>query len=200
MNRDVVKPEYFIAGRRKRRIVIAGAVLGLAVTFAGVAIFQHGRSRAARRREARAVAALRSLGAEVEDQLTFPLGVLLPGTGAAGYRFAVRLRNRSVTDNRLAVLDEFDADRVGSLDLLNCAVGDLTLARAGRFHRLTLLGLGQARKSQAEPWPTGPTGLLSEAGFVHLARMPDLQTVGLHGPDVTDLALVHLAGAGSFAS
>ena len=158
------------------------------------------RGLAAQLHEARVVAALRSLGGELEDQPTDAFGTLLPAAGLARYRFAVRLRNPSVTDEHLAMLDEFDADRVASLDLLNCAVGDVTLARAGRFQRLTLLGLGQARNSIAEPWPTGPAGLLTEAGFVHLARLPDLQTVGLHGPDVTDRALVHPADAGSFAS
>jgi len=195
MNGNQVTSVFLVVGQRKRCFLVAGTLLALAVSFTSVAVLRYVMSSAARLRESSAVAALRSLGGELEDQPTLPLGTLLPGAGAAGYRFAIRLRNPSVTDDRLAVLDEFDADRVASLDLLNCAVGDVTLARVGRFQRLTLLGLGRARNRIEEPWPTGPIGLLTEAGFVHLARLPDLQTVGLHGPDVTDRALVHLAGA-----
>lgn len=187
-----------LPGRRGRRAVIAGALLALAVGYAGVVILRQRGSRAALDREAGAVAALRALGAEIEDQVAeekVPFGRLVPGRAAASYRFAIKLRDPRVSDGRLTVLDAFDADRVGMLDLLNCAAGDATLARVGRFRRLTLLGLGPARKSAREPWPTGPTGLLTEAGFAHLAHLTDLQTVGLHGPDVTDQALAHLAGA-----
>jgi hypothetical protein len=184
--------------RRKRRFLIVGALLLVAISYACVAVLRYRVSHAARLREAGAVESILSLGGEIEDQLveeSVPLGRLLPGSGAARYRFAIRVRNPRVTDDDLAVLDQFDADRVASLDLVNCAVGDATLARAGRFQKLTLLGLGQGRNNKREPWPTGPTDLLTEAGFVHLARLPDLQTVGLHGPDVTDRALAHLAGA-----
>ena len=187
-----------IAIERRRRVLIDGALLSLLVCCASVAVLRYRTAQATWLREAGAVAALHSLGGELEDQFVeelVPLGRLLPGSCGARYGFAIKLRNPRVTDGHLAVLDEFEADRVASLDLLNCAVGDATLACAGRFQRLRLLGLGQARNSKDEPWPTGPTGLLSESGFVHLARLPDLQTVGLHGPDVTDRALAHLAGA-----
>ncbi len=158
--------------------------------------------REARLRESSAVAALRSLGGEVADRLVelVPLGSLFPGSSAAPYRLAIKLRDPGVTDDRLAVLDDLDAERVSELDVIDCVVGDATLARAGRFGKLTLLALGQARNSKDESWPTGPTGLLTEAGFAHLDRLPDLQIVGLHGPDVTDRRLPISAVPGTSAS
>src|SRR5579883_55806 len=197
MNRNQAAPVFSVVGRRTRRIEIAVALLVLLVGCAGFSIVQYRRATAARLREAGAVAALRSLGGEIVNRLIelVPLGSLVPGSGAAPFRLAIKLRAPGVTDDHLAVLDDLAADRVSELDFLNCAAGDATLARAGRFRGLTLLALRQARNSEDEPWPTGPTGLLTEAGFVHLDRLPDLEIVGLHGPDVTDRALAHLRGA-----
>jgi hypothetical protein len=177
--------------------VIAVAAISLLVGCAGLSIIQYRRATAARLREAGAVAALRSLGGEIVGWTIefLPLGRLFPGSGAAPFRLAIKLRDPGVTDDHLAVLDDFAADRVSELDFINCMAGDAILARAGRFRGLTLLGLGQARNSKDEPWPTGPTGLLTEAGFAHLDRLTDLEIVGLHGPDVTDRALAHLSGA-----
>jgi hypothetical protein len=177
--------------------VIGVAVISVLAGCAGLSIVQYRSASAARIREARAIAALRSLGGEIVDRTAelLPLGSLLPGSGAAPFRLAIKLRDPGVTDDHLAVLDDFAADRVSDLDFINCVAGNATLARAGRFRGLTLLGIGQARNSKDEPWPIGPTGLLSEAGFAHLDRLPDLEIVGLHGPDVTDQALAHLSRA-----
>ena len=131
MNRNATPTVNLIVGqqKQKRRVLIAGGLLGLALILISLAVVQYTRSRAAWLREATAVTGLLSLGAEIEDQPAAPLAALLPGTGAAGYRLAIKLRDPGVTDDSLTVLDEFDAGRVGSLDLLNCAVGDATLAR-----------------------------------------------------------------------
>ncbi len=197
MNPDHATSSFTATARRRPWVMIAVAVLLLLVGCAGFLIVQHRRASAARIREARAIAVLHALGGEVVDRPVelFPLGSLLPGTGAAPYRLAIKLRDPGVTDDKLAILDDLDADRVSDLDLINCVAGDATLARAGRFPKLTLLGLGPARTSKDKTWPTGPTGLMTEAGFVYLDRMPDLEIVGLHGPDVTDLALARLSGA-----
>ncbi len=156
MSPDHATSIFSAAGRRRRRVAIGVALLSLLVGCAGFSIVEYRRASAARLREARAVAALRSLGGELEDQPTAPFGQLLPGTGAAGYRFAVRLRNPDVTDDQLALLNEFDTDRVGSLDLLNCAVGDATLAARGgsagsRFS--ASVRHGTAKKSRGRPAP-----------------------------------------------
>lgn len=199
MAHTVPTPALRVAGKPKWRIFVAlGALVALLGLGGLVAGKRYGRTRAEERREAEAVATIRSLGGRIEDQLVeelIPLGRLLPGAGTAHFRFAISLRNPRVTDADLAVLDQFAADRVASLDVLNCKAGDATLARAARFTKLTLLALGQARTSARAPWPTGPTGLLADSGFRVLDRLPELRTVGLHGPDVTDLALAHLAGA-----
>ena len=184
-SRNPAMSRFLNVGKWKRHFLITG-VLIVAATLTSVAVIQYNMFIAARLREGTAVAAVRSLGGEIEDQPVAPFGPLLAGIGAGGYRFAIKLRNPAVTDDQLAALDDLGADRVASLDLLNCAIGDATLVPTGRFDRLTLLGLGQARNSKAEPWPSGPAGLLTETGFVHLARLPELETVGLHGPDVTD--------------
>jgi hypothetical protein len=197
MNPDDAASVLSAAGRRRRRVVIAVASISLLVGCAGLLIVQDRRASAARLREARAVAAIRSLGGEIVDRPVefLPFGRVFPGSVAAPLRLVIKLRAPGVTDDRLAVLDDLAADRVSDLDVIDCAAGDATLARAGRFRELTLLGLGQARHSKDEPWPTGPTGLLTEAGFAHLDRLADLEIVGLHGPDVTDAALAHLRGA-----
>ena len=191
MNPDHATSVLSVSGRRRRWVVVAVTLLSLLVGCAGFSIVQYRRTSAARLREARAVASLRSLGGEIVDRPIelLPLGGLFPGSGVAPFRLAIKLRHPGVTDDHLAVLDDFAADRVSELDFINCVAGDATLARAGRFRKLTLLGLGQARNRKDEPWPTGPTGLLTDAGFEYLDRLPDLEIVGLHGPDVTDRAL-----------
>jgi hypothetical protein len=170
----------------------------LLASYSAISVVQHRRLHTRRLREARIVSALHLLGAEVQEHIVeefVPFGRVLPGRSGARYAYAIKSRNPAVTDRDLAVLDQFDADRVFYLDVVNCRVGDATLARAGRFEKLILLGMGPSRNNSKEPWPSGPTGLMTDAGFVHLERMPYLETVGLHGPDVTDRALAHLAGA-----
>ncbi len=197
MNRDLAAPTPSAVGRIRQRLVIMFSVFSLFVACAGFSIVQYRRATAARLREVAVVARFRSLGGEVVDRPgeLLPLGRWIPGGRAAPSGLAIKLRVTDVRDDDLTALDNLAADRVSEIDFINCAAGDATLARVGRFRKLTLLALGRARNSKEESWPTGPIGLLSESGFVHLDRLPDLEIVGLHGPDVTDPALAHLQSA-----
>lgn len=199
MSRDPATALRVSHSKRKRLVLVAAALLGaLVVGYAAIELIHWRASQKARRQEDSVLATIRALGGEFALQLSeemFPLGRIFPGQTAARYRYAIKLRNPLVTDDQLAVLDRLDPDRVAMLDLLCGKLGDPTLARASRFPKLTLLGLGQARSSPAEAWPTNAAGLFTEQGFACLDRLPELETLGLHGPDFTDAALAHLRGA-----
>jgi hypothetical protein len=185
-----------VGQRLSRRRWIAGIAIALSVLIVGAVVSTYVGRMAVRRREAGAVETLRGLGFRIEDQFVeedFPLGRMLPG--AARYRYVMRLERPRVTDDELAVLDRLDPDRVATISMLNAEVGDATLRRAARFPHMTLLALGQAIHNPWDPWPTRPSGRMTDAGFAPLAHMTELRTVGLHGPDVTDAALASLSDA-----